>query len=134
MSSIECSNKREWWEEKWYHDTPKASVKQKRQNAEDNHKFKERKPIMQKDTTEIPIEQEFNWSQYQKDEINSQIKKHGSKELAILNMAATIASLELDIDGAQSIITDIENWIKYNHNMGLEEVLDEEAERINYEI
>jgi hypothetical protein len=89
---------------------------------------------MQKDTTEIPIEQEFNWSQYQKDEINSQIKKHGSKELAILNMAATIASLELDIDGAQSIITDIENWIKYNHNMGLEEVLDEEAERINYEI
>jgi hypothetical protein len=41
MSSIECSNKREWWEEKWYHDTPKASVKQKRQNAEDNHKFKD---------------------------------------------------------------------------------------------
>ena len=87
--------------------------------------------MMQEDTSDIPIEQEFNWSKYQKNEIDAQIRKHGSKELAIVNMAATISSLEMDIAMCHDIIEDVENWAKYNHDMDIEDILNEERWKLN---
>lgn len=54
---------------------------------------------------DIILEEEFNWSQYQKDIIFKCVNKYGSLERAIVEMDAVIASLRVHNEGLKEMIT-----------------------------